>query len=321
MAKRKEKPLTPEEIKARLIQQSQPFWSHSPPLIALGPTPEGLAPIPLSIEAAEGTLILFFVDFGDYLTDVLLDQISSFLEDYPRLPWRPVILYQPKYLFLRNARFMERYKNLASFHSIPVFEDQAGNWFEALKVGDRPVVALAHQGIVVFKENLQPDPWATLKKTEEQLHKIFRIQNPGLPLFEAELRTSTRTLGKGTIEAGQLISAGNWIRGTSTLMTEDSNASVSFEFEGEHLRLLATLHPQARDPCRFTLWFNDEPLAGAHYGPHTHQGDRGSAFVEINRHQGIFEIIDAERPLRGKITLKFLNAVENPVILYSLRFA
>jgi hypothetical protein len=134
-------------------------------------------------------------------------------------------------------------------------------------------------------------------------------------------RETGKILEKGIIPFERLTLGGNWIQGSNTVMTEDSSASLSFPFEGEHLRLLANLHPQARDPSRFSIYFNDEPLASAHFGPHTYQGDRGNPTVELNRIQGVYEIIDAETPLRGKITFKFLNAVENPVILYSFRYA
>lgn len=321
MPKRKEKPLTLEEIKAKMVQQSEASWLHSTPLIGLAASSDGPVWLPLDPSASEGTLLLFLLDFGDYLSDAILDQISDLMDQYSRLPWRPVIAYQPKTLFLKQAKFFERYRNQSHFHLIPVYTDQTGDWFDTLNTNGAPTLAILHQGVVVFKESFSTDPMRTLFLAEEQLQKILRVEDPGLPLFGVTTRKTKKTLEKGVIPIESLDLGGNWIRGNQTVMTEDSSASVSFQFEGDHLRLLANLHPQARDPSRFSIFFNDEPLAGAHYGPHTYQGDRGNPTVELNRTQGVYEIIDAETTLRGKITLKFLNAVENPVILYSLRFA
>ncbi len=321
MAKRKEKPLTLEEIKAKMIQQSEESWTHSTPLIGLAASNDGPVWLPLDPSAAEGTLLLVMLEFGDYLSDAILGLISDMMDEYSKLPWRPVIAYQPTTLFLKQQKFFDRYRNQSNFHLIPVFSDQAGDWFDTLKTNGAPTLAILHQGIVVFKEPFGQDPIRTLLQAEEQLHQILRVEDPGLPLFRVTPRATKKTLEKGSIPIDSFTLGGNWIRGANTVMTEDSSATLSFQFEGEHLRLLANLHPQARDPSRFSIYFNDEPLASAHFGPNTYQGDRGNPTVELNRTQGVYEIIDAETPLRGKITFKFLNAVENPVILYSLRFA
>ena len=321
MAKRKEKPLTLEEIKARMSKQSEEFWIHSPPLIGLAASNEGPVWLPLDPSAAEGTLLLLMLDFGDYLSDAILALVSEMMDQYSKLPWRPVIAYQPKTLFLKQARFFDRYKNQSHFPLIPVYADQTGDWFDTLKSNGAPTLAILHQSVVVFKEPFGKNPMLTLFQAEEQLQRILRVEDPGLPLFKATPRETKKVLEKGTIPIESLTLGGNWVQGGNTIMTEDSSATLSFQFEGEHLRLLANIHPQARDPSRFSVHFNDEPLASAHYGPNTYQGDRGNPTVELNRTQGVYEIIDAETPLRGKITFKFLNAVENPVILYSLRFA
>lgn len=321
MPKRKEKPLTLEEIKAKMIAQSESSWRHSPPLIGLAASSDGPVWLPLDPSAAEGTLLFLMLELGDHLSDALLETVSDMIDRYSRLPWRPVIAYQPKTLFLKQAKFFERYRTQSHFHLIPLYSDDTGDWFDTLQTNGSPTLAILHQGIVVFKEAFGKDPLLTLLHAESKLQQILRVEDPGLPLFDVTRRETQKTLEKGAIALESLTLNGNWIRGANTVMTEDSAASLSFQFEGEHLRLLANLHPQARDPAKFSIYFNDEPLASAHYGPHTYQGDRGNPTVELNQSQGVYEIIDAERPLRGRITLKFLNAVENPVILYSLRFA
>ncbi len=321
MAKRKEKPLTPEEIKAKMIQQSSPQWAHSPPLLGLAGTPEGSAFIPLAPEAEKGTLLLFLLDWGDYLADGVLEILSGLLDEYAGLPWTPVIAYQPNTLYLKNTKFFDRYRNHPNFNTIPLFTDPTGDWFDLLRAEGGPVMAIVHQGIVVFKESMKSAPIQVILRAEQKLQEILRVEDPGLPLFGVRERTLKKRLGRGIISPDAFTLNGNWIRGAGSVMTEDSSATLSFQFEGEHLRLLAALHPMARDPCRFTVSLNDEHLVGVHYGPNTHQGDRGSAFVEIGRTQGIYEIIEAESALKGKITFKFLNAVENPVVLYSLHFA
>jgi hypothetical protein len=133
--------------------------------------------------------------------------------------------------------------------------------------------------------------------------------------------TPKKPVDHRALSARDLLLAGNWMQANDSVVTEDSTAGLSFNFEGSHLRIVAITHPNARETARLTVSFNDEPLPSAHYGANTRLGDKGTAISEINRTSGLYELVSSSLTLKGKITLRFMNAVENPVILYGIRTA
>ena len=111
------------------------------------------------------------------------------------------------------------------------------------------------------------------------------------------------------------------MKANQALVTDDSKAALSFPFEGKKLRLICVSHPQARENTRATISLNDQALPNPHHGEHVHMNDKGLAVMEINKTSGMYELIDAEMTLRGPVQINFLNAVENPLILYEFRSA
>ena len=104
-----------------------------------------------------------------------------------------------------------------------------------------------------------------------------------------------------------------------SIATDDSQASVSFKFSGNKVRLIATTHPKAREATKVQIFLNDQPLPANVSGEHIHMNDKGQAVMEINRNAGVYELIDSETPLSGTLKVKIVNGVENPVIIYELR--
>ncbi|NDG84567.1 MAG: hypothetical protein EBX52_05950 [Proteobacteria bacterium] len=319
--KRKEKTLTLDEIKERMIQAGTTSWLHSAPLFGMLHAPDGSRLIPLSNQTEGKIQILFLLDAADYHFDQALDTIERLRHDYRGLPWQPLIALEQKYLFLRNIRFFDRFRHSKSFATVPVFLDAQGEWFERYQAKNGSKVVLLHQTNEVLNLPLLPDFGSQIQAMEKQLHEVLRLEDPGLPLLETTVTELKKPLDRRTIPARELVLSGNWIQANDSVVSEDSTAGFSFNFEGSHLRIVAITHPNARETARFTIQFNDEPLPSAHYGVNTRLGDKGSALSEINRTTGLYELISSNLLLKGKVTIRFMNAVENPVILYGLRTA
>ncbi len=319
--KRKEKVLTLEEIKEKLVQNQTPNWIHSAPLFGYVPGPEGIKILPLTSLVEKGIVVLFLVDVADYTFELVMDSIERLKSIYAGLPWIPTIAIEHKYIFLRNPKFFDRYRHSKVFASIPIYYDHQGEWFERYKAEKEPKIVILHQGNEILNIPLSSDMAAQMMKAELQFQEALRIDDQGLPLLDVALSSYKRPQDKRILPARELILDGNWVQASDSVMSEDSNASLSFHFEGSHLRLVAVTHPNARENARFTVSFNDEPLPSAHYGPGTRLGDKGNAISEINRVSGITEIVRSSLELKGTIKLKFLNAVENPVIIYGFRTA
>jgi len=318
--KRKEKVLTLEEIKARLIQQSAGNWLHSEPHFSLISTPEGIQVLPLSKTAESQILVVFLIDLTHYSAEGVLSTLDRFTQEYKGLPWSPVLVIEQKYLFLKDHHFFDRFRHHKSFANTPVFLDGAGDWFEHFKVEIGSVIVL-NRGREVFKESLAIDFESKISKMEQLLQDGLRVEDPGLPLFEVSEHAFDQGCDLKITEAGELALTGTWASTPGSVVTEDSNAQLSFHFEGTHLRLVGISHPNSREPTRFVITLNQEPLPSSHYGSATRLGEKGSSVSEVGKSHGVYELISSTNPLRGEIRIKFLNAVENPVILYGFRAA
>jgi hypothetical protein len=118
-----------------------------------------------------------------------------------------------------------------------------------------------------------------------------------------------------------LIQSGYWAAIDGSITTEDPNAKLSFPFQGNRLRIIAITLPQARDAARALVTIDDNPVPRNAYGAQLHPADRNQSIFEVNRHTGIYEIISSENTIQGTVTLRFLNTLENPVVIYGLRIA
>ena len=319
--KRKQKILTGDELKEKLIAQSADFWLHSDPLCAILLENEGPKLLPLSSETEHGVIALFLLDFGDYSADRVFEILSFWRTIYKKLPWKPVIAFQQKYLFIKNPKFLERYRNIPQFLKTAIYLDPLGEWHEFYQAKDQPTLLLFHEGNLIFKEKLSPDFYKSMISAENQLQEVLRLEDPGLPLPPIQKNIPQSTIDRKMILPETLAQTGHWVQANRSLVTDDSQAALSFEFEGKHLRLLCTTHPQARENSRIQVLFNQEPLAIARHGEHVHLNDKGLSVMDINKNTGIYELISSEEALKGTVQIKFLNAHENPVILYELRTA
>jgi hypothetical protein len=318
--KRKEKPLTIEEIKAGLTKQNLSNWLHSEPILSLFPTPEGIKILPLSGRAESDLLLLFLVDLTHYSSELVLESIERLHHEYKSLPWKPVLVVESKYLFLKDSRFFERFRAYKSFASTPIFFDTKGEWFDQFQAGNG-LILLLNRGIEILRAPLLPGVSEQISKVERALQDGLRLDDPGLPLFKVKPQNFSHTADLRITAPEELNMTGNWMISPGSIMSEDSNAQIGLYFEGTHLRIVANSHPNSREPTRFIITLNQEPLPSVHYGTNTKLGEKGSSVSEIGKTQGIHELISANTPLRGDIRIKFLNAVENPVIIYGFRAA
>lgn len=319
--KSSKKPLTPEEMKKRLLTQMAEAWLHSDPLCSFLPDANGPKIFPLDPKVESGILVVFLLDVGDYCTERALEVLSAWKEKYRGLNWLPILSFQQKYLFIKNPKFLERYRNMPQFAKTPIFIDPLGEWFETFGVKDQPVLLFFNKGVLFFKEALLPDFYKTIELAETQLQEALRLDDPGLPLPNVQKITPELTTDLKIIPPDALIQTGYWVPANRSLVTDDSHAALSFPFEGKKLRLMAVTHPQARESSRIQISFNHEPVPVSKHGAQVHLNDKGVAVMDINRASGIYELINSDEVLKGTIEMKFLNALENAVVIYELRTA
>jgi hypothetical protein len=314
--KKREKILTLEEIKQKMLDTTASLWSHSTPLLSLIRFTDGPKLTPLSPEPYNQIFLVFLLDVANYHYEIVLDWIGDLKKKYRNLPWTPILAIQPNYLFVRNPKFIERLNLHPVFQSSPVFLDSTGEWFEFFKAQNSSTVLMIEKGITVVSERLFPNLSQQSKTIETLFQKILRNEDPGLPLLLAQMHSSKRPADTKIYQSSDYILSGQWISAGQAVVSEDSNATLSISIQTTHLRLIASPHPNARENTKFQLFLDNDPLPPNFFGTHVKPGEKNIAQSEINRAIGITELIRSDQPVQGTLKLKFMNAVENPMLIY-----
>jgi len=321
MAKKKERPLTKEELQLKIKTERTPHWFHSEPQFSLIRTANGSEFFTLTESAETQTLAVFLLDVGDYATERVLEIIDLWKERYKALGWKPVLVFQQKYLFIKNPKFFERYRNFAHFSSTAIYVDPFGEIHEWAKSTLKPSVLLMNQGKIFYKEELLPNLGDQLLKLEGQLQEALRFDDPGLPLSLLENYNIHSPIDHQSILAKDLSVTGQWLEGRGSVMTEDLQATATLPFKGKSFRLILDLHPQARENAKLVVTFNDQPLSTLFIGKNVKLDEKGNTFIDVNRTTGAFDIIESEQEREGSIKIFFSNVLENPIIFYEIRSA
>ncbi|MBS1959017.1 MAG: hypothetical protein JST80_06055 [Bdellovibrionales bacterium] len=316
--RRREKPLSPEELKDKIIKEFGDSWMHSEP--HFGFSPDGSL-FPLSNLFQSEISLLFLLDAGDYITDRAYEFMQQLKGRYPRLPWMPIIAFNYKYSFLKNTKFFDRFKHFPIFHTTPLFIDKNSHLDRLHKIDGLPTVVFFNRAHDINRISLGGDFQQAIMECERTLQIALRMYDMGLPLpnvptFEAQGPVdSNRTTLKDVVKGG------SWIGFEDTIVTDDPKATIDTYFDGKQLRLISTLHPQARDTSRLQVTMNDKPVPHNLCGSNLKIDDKGNTVVEINRNSGVYELISSPNAIKGKIKIHFVSVIENPVVFYELRTA
>jgi hypothetical protein len=306
--KKREKILSPEAIKENLKKELAPFWINSDVLFST-------QLYPVSDKFTKQICIVFLLDIADYCSTQALDNLLAWQKKYDKLPWFPVIVFQQKYLFFKNRKFFDQFKN-----SI-VFFDAFGELFARFGSNKEPVALILKNGEMVSSLPLLPNFGDQLKKIESELQKLLRLDDPGLPLPQINSQYKKMNESMSTVGIDKVSTLGEWNGSKTMLYAEENNVEVSFGFKGKKLRLVAMTNPDARETVRVSISFNDKPLPFPMRTELIREDSKGLALFEIDKTQGIYDIVFTETTMTGVIKLKFLNVFDNGVVFYEFRIA
>jgi hypothetical protein len=318
--RRKERPLTLEETKEKLLESTAEAWLHSEPLCGYAPHLDNGKILALNPKIENSIVVILLLDPADFTTERVFDMLGGWFTRYRKLQWTPILVFRAKYQFLKNPRFFEIFRHFSFFTTLPIFIDEQNSWFNFLNATG-PTLAYLQNGEISYQIPLQPDFENQITAAELELQKCLRKNNPGLPLLEVIPTKVDKPVDQKTISAKEMIRTGYWTEIGSSIASDDPNAKISIPFSGTHLRVIATTNAQSRENTRAQIFLDEIPLPASLRGSQVHAADHGHTVLEINKYTGIYEIIKSHEAITGTISLKFLNTLENPVILYELRFA
>ena len=307
--KKREKEVTPEQMREKYRKEYSQFWMNSEVMF-------GANLFPVSPGFANEITVVFLLDAGDFTTERVCETMQAWNIKYAKLPWTPVIAFQQKYAFMKNAKFTDRYRN----HR--VFLDVFGDLFERFGSGSEPVAVLLRKGELIGSYPLLPEIGSTLSQLEGELQKCLRIDDPGLPLPVPEKWVKKGgPVNQNTIPAGSVTTFGEWTASETMLFTENNNTSISIPFKGKHLRMVAMAHPNALESVKASITYNEKSLYNGIQGPLVHDDNVGASIFEINKVIGTYDLIQSEHELTGIVKITFTNVFDVGVIFYGFRIA
>lgn len=316
--RRREKPLSPEELKDKILKEYSESWMHSEP--HFGFSSDGSI-FPLSNLFQSEICLLFLLDAGDYITDRAYEFMQQLKSRYPRLPWIPMIAFSYKYSFLKNTKFLDRFKHFPIFHTTPLFIDKHMNLDRLHKIDKLPTVVFFNRAHDIKRISLAGNFEEAITECEKTLQIALRMYDIGLPLPNVPNFHAHGPVDMARTTLKDIVKDGNWVGFEGTIVTDDPKATIDTYFEGKQLRLISTLHPQARDASKLHVTMNDKPVPQNICGNNLKIDDKGHTVVEINRNNGVYELISSATPIKGKIRIHFVSVIENPVVFYELRSA
>ena len=319
--KKKERPLSPEELKQKLRKETSSRWLHGEPEFAFTMTPQGQVMLPLTEGMEKKLTLLFLLDAGDFLTSRVFEAIQIWRDRYKQLPWQTIVAVQQKYLFLKDPKFFDVFKTIKGFSTVPIYIDPFGELFEKYGSTKEPVLAMLNKTQLVYSTPLLPNFDQKLLESESTLQTQLRNQDPGLPLPLLYQYQIEAQVDKKVIKGNDFVLEGNWMDAGGAWMTNDPKAALTILFEGNHLRCISTLHPQARNPCRLPFTLNGAALNQNIAGESVRYDENGHSLIEVSSSQGIFDLIEAKEKQKGLVKIQMTHAEQNPIIFYEARFA
>ncbi len=317
--KKKEKVQTLEEIKEGLRKNTASRWLRGELHFGLVPTPTGLQFLPLTEPAENQTLLIFMIDPADYTLDLLYDLMDSWRNRYRKLKWLPIFALQQKYPFMKTGLFFDKFKAHPCFPNLATYLDPFGELFEKYGSQREPVVALFHKGELRFSESLLGNFSEKITELENQLQLALRQDDPGIPLPLILPYVFKGITDSGSFIPAEITRAGRWLDSKTSLTTDDQQATLSAQINSNCVRLVCLLHALARKTCRVHVTLNGEPLPKPLHGENVRMDEKGNCLVEVDRLNGMYEIISAPDAIKGELKFHFVSVIENPIIFYELR--
>ncbi len=306
--RKKERVLTPEELKAKFKRDYAPFWINSEVIF-------GANLYPVSDSFTKQATLLFLLDAADFTTEKVTDLLYSWKQKYGKLQWESVLIFQPKYTFLKNPKFFDRFKNQK------IFLDTFGELFERFGSNQEPVAVMLKNGEMVASIPLSPDFSEASLQLEQQLQKSLRQDDPGLPLAIVEKWNKKMYAKQQSVTPEGVSTFGEWNGSKTLLVTEKNGSILSLPFKGKILRLVAMAHPEARDPIKVSITLNERPLPSTLQPSFMHGDDTGATLFELNKTTGIYDLFHSENEITGVIKLTFLNVYDNGAVFYEFKIA
>ncbi len=321
--KPKEKDLTHEEAIELARKELTPRWIGLPPQFAAIRS-DGMKSriFPLDPDFSKKSWLLHFIDVTRMESQGAIAALKELQRRYEPHGLSPLLVLTPRYGYQTQRQNMETFLR---FHqlNLPSVIDLDGMITEAFETNSTPRIILLKQGQVAFNRSTLRE----LTVAEQEIQNFLRSSDPGLALLRLMKPSVDWVTDQGEVNFFQdrsnpkIKKEGRWQEnpGERCLITDDSNASLSFKFQGTSLALLSRVTSALKEPGRISI----EIDSAAIFEPNA---DEDLAFDEEGR--SLIRVLDPRlyRVARGlgpglhRLTLRFPSANQIPVSVYGARF-
>ncbi len=310
MAKKKDRALTEDEIKAKLRLDLETQWINSTPKVGVYGVQDSKIYI-LKPEIEPLFLMILAADPADFAIDATVHAFKSWEKRYYGLRWSAFWLIENKYPFLKNPKIFEKFP-------YPIFLEAKPDLNKLLRKDGTAVLSTHFHG--TWTHHKLSEPLAQiLSKVEYDLQIALRKNDEGLPLPEISDPEIQGHQNGNVIYPKDLLLEGDWKTLPEWVETADPKASLKLQMNGKLLRLTSSLTVKAFDSCKVRITLNGERIPDHSLGAQVKTTEEFTSEFSIHRGAGVYNLIQAQESIQGEVRLEFLTAEHNPVIIHDIR--
>lgn len=323
MSRKKERDYAPYEAVEAAKAELAPFWYRSEPLLCGAEVEGQVNPQPLDAKVRDGIWVFFFSYGTGPSLNRAIPVFHEWQKRYANLGVNFVYCFRSRYSFLKDRARTQVWLKERGIDSIACC-DSDGLLSRAFGGEIYPRIVLLQNGGIVA--NQADEKW--LDGTEKELHRMLRVDSPGLPLLPPLIEgpVSQRDVAQWSFYTGsphlknpRLTFTGMWKQEPDRMVTQDSHAEFIVDSPAAEIVLVGQSLSEDRDPTRIYFQSQGASFSGQFGGPDFSVDDEGQSGTVLSSARA-YSILKDLPPASRKVTFRFPNARVNPVAIYGVEF-
>ena len=337
--KKKEKELTLEQALQLAKKDLAPFWLGSSPLFTAFEQDGAVKLFPLDEKLFRGRWIFFFLDATSFTFEETITIIENYRGQYESLGVQFLCIFQPPYQPLADPKTLELLLEETNLRR-PWVIDHDGFIHKVYEVGRLPAAIFSEDRKVLVRS----DSLETLPQFENELQRLLRKDDPGLPLLEPFSTSNILVRDKFRIEFGKKKSdmplvrqkevddnfipaddlvylVGDWDKNEDEMMPSSPNAKIIFAIKNSSaLSVFCSAAGTASDRSRVSVELNDAPVFDSASGKDLVTDETGKTVLKILEPKNHLVLSGLSKE-RHVVQLEFLNPEKVKTKVYGIQIS
>lgn len=316
--KRKERPLTREEMIERGSTERTGQWLHGAPQFMALPSPSGPELFPLSKATEQNTFITYVGEATDPELSPVFEAFRVLNQRYVELPFSTGFVITPRFPFALKKSFYSRFDPYEEFKENFLWLDPVQELNRAFSIPLEPTLLIFSKGKEAARFALRETKGDWSRELESVLQSILKSDDPGIPLpriapmeIPPARAVDIRPLREGL--------SGPWIPHLGGALSSGPGCKVNVSIEGTGALLILDLDKAEQAGGRILVRWNGENVPEKESGAQLKFGLQAQTLVEINHSTGVYEILKSTgEPLSGILELEVIEPTDFPVLYFGL---